>query len=138
MFRIVFFESFRCSSFAEKWLISAGEMACIGYWRWCGTSPLWSPNGRELFYLTGDSTTDAAMRVAVETQPTFKSAKPGVLFRGTYVGFYPSDFPWDISPDGKRFLMMKLTGATPAAGGPRKINIVLNWFEELKQRAPLK
>ncbi len=100
-----------------------------------GNSPLWSPNGRELFYLTGDSTTDAAMRVAVETRPTFKSSKPEVLFKGTYVGFYPSDFPWDIHPDGKRFLMIKPPGAPPSAtGGPRKINIVLNWTEELKQR----
>ena len=46
---------------------------------------------------------------------------------------------WDISPDGKRFLMMKEPAATASAGGgPRKINIVLNWFEELKQRVPVK
>jgi serine/threonine protein kinase len=107
-----------------KWQISSSG----------GNSPLWSPDGRELFYLTGTTTSDAAMRVAVETQPTFKSGKPEVLFRGTYVGFYPSDFPWDIHPDGKRFLMMKEAGAASAEGGPRKINIVLNWFEELKQR----
>jgi Tol biopolymer transport system component len=45
--------------------------------------------------------------------------------------------PW--SPDGKRFLMMKETGATTSSDeGPRKINIVLNWFEELKQRVPVK
>jgi len=43
-----------------------------------------------------------------------------------------------VSPDGKRFLMMKLPGATPSAGEPRKINIVLNWLEELKQRVPVK
>ena len=46
--------------------------------------------------------------------------------------------PWDISPDGKRFLMMKEAGTAAAAEGPRKINIVLNWFEELKQRVPTK
>jgi hypothetical protein len=35
--------------------------------------------------------------------------------------------------------MMKETGApTSSDGGPRKINIVLNWFEELKQRVPVK
>jgi serine/threonine-protein kinase len=111
-----------------KWQISSSG----------GNSPLWSPDGRELFYLTGTTTSDAAMRVAVETQPTFKSGKPEVLFRGTYVGFYPSDFPWDIHPDGKRFLLMKEAGAASAEGGPQKINIVLNWFEELKQRVPVK
>jgi len=47
--------------------------------------------------------------------------------------------PWDISPDGKRFLMMKEPEAVASAGGsPRKINIVLNWTEELKQRVPVK
>jgi hypothetical protein len=44
---------------------------------------------------------------------------------------------WDISPDGKRFLMMKETGAAASAGGrSRKINLVVNWFEELKRLVP--
>jgi len=92
-----------------------------------------------LYYLTGQSTTDEAMKVAVETQPTFKSGKPEVLFHGSYVGFYPSDFPWDIHPDGKRFLMMKEAGtSTSTPGGPQKVNVVLNWTEELKLRVPVK
>jgi hypothetical protein len=34
---------------------------------------------------------------------------------------------------------MKEVGSNPsAAGGPHKINIVLNWFKELKQRVPIK
>lgn len=41
---------------------------------------------------------------------------------------------WDIDPIGKRlFLMMK-----DATESPRKIKIVFNWFEELKQRMPAK
>jgi hypothetical protein len=43
--------------------------------------------------------------------------------------------PWDISHDGKRFLMMKEAGSA-ASAGPPKINIVLNWLEELKRRVP--
>jgi hypothetical protein len=44
-----------------------------------------------------------------------------------------------IHPDGKRFLMMKdVEPAGKPAETPRKINIVLNWFEELKQRVPTK
>jgi hypothetical protein len=35
--------------------------------------------------------------------------------------------------------MLKESGATsPEGGAPRKINIVLNWLEELKQRVPVK
>ena len=94
-----------------------------------GSHPVWSPNGRELFYRYGDS----LMAAAVETEPTFKPGKTEALFQGKY------DSSWDISPDGKRFLMMKEPGATTtAAGGPQKINIILNWLEELKQRVPVK
>jgi len=100
-----------------------------------GNSPLWSPDGRELFYLIGAAPAEAVMRVAVQTEPTFKKGTPEELFRGTYVGFYPGDFPWGIHPDGNRFLMIKTTAAT--VGQQPKINIVLNWFEELKQRVPV-
>jgi serine/threonine-protein kinase len=104
-----------------------------------GASPLWAPNGRELFYFSEDD--GSVMTVAVETAQAFSSATPKKLFsRLPYLGggTTPGD-PWDIHPDGMRFLMLKLPGATPSApGGPRKINIILNWFEELKQRAPVK
>jgi serine/threonine protein kinase len=103
-----------------------------------GATPLWSPDGRELFYLNNN----AAIRVSVETEPTFKAGKPETLFKGTYVELSTNDGqPWDISPDGKRFLMMKplaATDALPAAGSPRKITVVVNWLEELKQRVPVK
>jgi Tol biopolymer transport system component len=97
-----------------------------------GDSPLWSPDGRELFYLCGN----AVMAVSVKTQPSFDIVgTPQVLFRGTYLGSN-----WDISPDGKLFLMIKppgTSGEESAAEAPRKINIVLNWFNELKQKVPV-
>jgi serine/threonine-protein kinase len=109
-----------------------------------GNSPLWSPDGQELYYRNGDAT----LAVAVETEPTFNPGNPEVLFRGTYRS--PSTLqitftPWDISPDGKRFLIIKEPGTTggdstaeeSAAAGPRKIIIVTNWVEELKQRVPV-
>jgi Tol biopolymer transport system component len=102
-----------------------------------GNCPLWSLDSRELFYRSGDS----VMAVALEAGQTFKCGKPEFLFRGPYTSSKPDDgHPWDISrPDGKRFLMMKEAGTNAsAAEGPRKINIVLNWFEELKQRVPVK
>jgi hypothetical protein len=40
----------------------------------------------------------------------------------------------DVSPDGQRFLMLKPTSAQEAV--PTQINVVLNWFEELRQRVP--
>ena len=96
-----------------------------------------SPDGRELFYLSEEN---SVMAVAVETKPTFKLGTPKALFRSMCVGSIIGEgTAWDISPDGKRFLMIKEPQPTPsAASGPRKINIVLNWLEELKQRVPLK
>jgi hypothetical protein len=82
------------------------------------------------------------MAVAVKKEHTFSLGLPTVLFRGTYASIAASSgdlSPWDVSPDGKRFLMMKQTGASTAQGsGPRRVNIVLNWLEELKQRVPVK
>jgi len=101
-----------------------------------GDSPLWSPDGRELFYRSGDH----YMAVDVETGPSFKYGKPEVLFKGTYAsnGNPHNYIFWDISPVDKRFLMIKpaATEAKSKVGIPRKINIVINWFEELKQRMP--
>jgi eukaryotic-like serine/threonine-protein kinase len=106
-----------------------------------GDSPLWSPDGRELFYRNGDE----VMTVPItKTDPDFTYGTPKSLFQGNYI---PSDFSigsneihsWDIHPNGKRFLMMKDAGTNASAGrGPRRINIILNWFEELKQQMPVK
>jgi Tol biopolymer transport system component len=107
-----------------------------------GGSPLWSPDGRELFYRNGNAT----MAVEVETDPTFKHGNPKVLFRGTYIfetALNVSFTPWDITPDGKHFLMIKPPAApkskteeTAAPAPQPKIIVVLNWFEELKDRVP--
>jgi Tol biopolymer transport system component len=104
-----------------------------------GVSPIWAPSGRELFYFGEED--GSVTTVAVETGPAFSAATPKKLFSRSpyFAGGNTPGTPWDIQPDGKRFLMMKLPGATPtSAAGTRKITIVLNWFEELKQRVPVK
>jgi serine/threonine protein kinase/Tol biopolymer transport system component len=106
-----------------------------------GMQPIWSSDGRELFYR--DWNPNALMVVDIEREPTFKPGMPRELFRGAYL-FY-SGHNWDIHPDGKRFLMIKLPDTTEeettteksADFRPRKINIVLNWFEELKEKVPV-
>jgi hypothetical protein len=95
-----------------------------------GTEPVWNRNGRELFYRNGNK----MMAVDVATQPTFAGGKPRVLFEGPYVPT-PATFPnYDVSPDGQRFLMLKPSEQDQAA--QTQINVVLNWFEELKQKVP--
>jgi serine/threonine-protein kinase len=111
-----------------KWPVSTGG----------GNSPLWSPNGNELFYRNRDE----IIAVPVRTGPVFSAETPKIIFRGNYVSARAVDRqPWDISPDGKRFLMVKppdSAGDTSGIASPRKINILLNWFEELRQRVPVK
>jgi len=95
-----------------------------------GTEPVWNPNGRELFYRSGDK----MMAVDIATQPGFAAGKPKVLFEGQYLPT-PATFPnYDVAPDGQRFLMLKPIEQAQAA--PTQINVVLNWFEELKRRVP--
>jgi serine/threonine-protein kinase len=91
-----------------------------------GVQPVWARNGRELFYRNGDK----MMAVAVETGPVFAAAKPKMLFEGHYeAGIFPFEPNYDISPDGQRFLMIK---ASEQESAETQINVVLNWFEELK------
>ena len=81
------------------------------------------------------------MRVEVEKEPTFNPGNPEVIFEGRYLGVLPANgIPYDVHPDGQRFLMMKGPGSDIGSGtteSSRKINIVLNWDEELKQRVPV-
>ena len=95
-----------------------------------GTEPVWNRNGRELFYRHGDKMT----AVDITTQPTLTIGKPHVLFeKAEYVRV--SDTPnYDVSLDGQHFLMVQASEQQSAW----QLNVVLNWFEELKRRVPEK
>ena len=66
---------------------------------------------------------------------SFSASNPTVLFEGQYL-MAPASFPaYDVMPDGQRFLMLK-SGEEQQT--PTQINVVQNWFEELKQKVPVK
>ena len=92
-----------------------------------GTEPRWSADGRELFYRLGDK----MMVVEVQSEPAFTSGRPQLVFEGPYL-LGTSVANYDISPDGQRFLMIKVE-----EGQQDQINVVLNWFEELKRLVPI-
>jgi hypothetical protein len=100
-----------------------------------GHSPRWSQKGNEIFYLFGGAFTEtvAVMVVDVETETTFRYGKPKELFTGNFTGG-ARGIPYDFDPDRNRFLMMKDPPLVRALSGPRKIIVVTNWFEELKER----
>jgi Tol biopolymer transport system component len=95
-----------------------------------GVEPLWNRNGRELFYRNGKK----MMAVEISTKASFSTGAPKTLFEGEYVLLPTISTPnYDVSPDGQRFLMLK---PAEEAQVPTQINVVLNWFEELKQKVP--
>jgi serine/threonine-protein kinase len=101
-----------------------------------GSRPAWAHSGRELFYLDA---TNVLMAVPVRTTPTFSAGNPAKVFETRYL--VPNNGrTYDVSPDGQRFVMIKDTAADDRerGGAPPNIVVVLNWFEELKQRVPVK
>ena len=97
-----------------------------------GRSPLWAPNGRELFYLDANG---FLTRVPVDTSGAFDYGKPA---RVLYTSYYTVNIrTYDVSRDGQKFLMIKnADAADQQTVSSRGIIVVENLFEDLKWRAP--
>ena len=103
-----------------------------------GTDPVWKRSGGELYYRNGDS----MLAVAVATVPTFAAGRPQELWKGHYShGMSSSCGPpgatssnYDVTADGKRFLMIKDDDQDRAAS--KQIVVVLGWTDELRRIAP--
>jgi eukaryotic-like serine/threonine-protein kinase len=99
------------SPVAGKWMVSKDG----------GIVPLWRGDGTELFYLSSNG---MAMAVDVNTRGIFQAGIPKPLFKVT-----PGVVYWDVTSDGKRFLM-----PAPSATGPQSpFTVVLNWQAALKK-----
>jgi Tol biopolymer transport system component len=106
------------------WQVSAGG----------GTEPLWARNGQELFYLAPNN---ALMSVRVGRGTTWTAGAPTKLIDRPSSGrTLVNTRSYDVSPDGKRFLMINDGGAPGQAPAPASIIVVHNWFEELKRLVP--
>jgi len=88
-----------------------------------GGRPIWSRDGHELFYRNGKK----LMAVPIETKPSFAPGTPHLISEGDYLvtGHY-----YDVMPDARQFLFIK---EMEQPHGPTQINVVLNWFDELKR-----
>ena len=94
-----------------------------------GRDAVWSRDGKELFYRNGLKILSARVVPGV----TFRVEAPRALFEG---GFDPgSERAYDVAPDG-RFVMIENEPNDNTTSA--SIVVVLNWTEELKQRAPTK
>ena len=98
---------------AGKWRVSTDG----------GEEPIWSRNGRTLFYRNGDKW----MEVEVTSTPEFRSGRPRQVITGPYVNI--PGLSYDVAADG-RFLVLKSEYQDKMSG---QIEIIQNWPELLKQ-----
>jgi eukaryotic-like serine/threonine-protein kinase len=98
-----------------KWPISTGG----------GTDPVWSADGRELYFRRGDQ----VEAVAITTAPEFRAGKPQPLFESRYETSEGAR-NYDVAPDGRSFVLIRSEGMAQ----PDQFNVVLNWFAELRSR----
>ena len=97
-----------------RWQVSTGG----------GGQPLWSPAGRELFFIDATGT---LLAVPVDTRTGFVAGTPKTLFSVNEFGFGVTGAGrnYDVSLDGKQFLFSRRSTASGL------ITIVTNWFEEI-------
>jgi eukaryotic-like serine/threonine-protein kinase len=103
---------------SARWQVSAAG----------GTDPVWSRNGRELFYLGAQG---EMMSVEVAPGAAFTISPPKRLFSTAAYTPIPPVPSFDVSLDGKQFLMLRETTPTER----NELVVVLNWVEEMKARA---
>ena len=99
-----------------------------------GVAPVWARDGQELFYLNGFQ----IIAVDIETEPGFRPGTPTLLFERAFRTSNTFGIaPFDVTADGQRFVMVQRAAIADSEAELPQINIVLNWFEELKERVPV-
>jgi Tol biopolymer transport system component len=95
-----------------------------------GRAPTWSPNGRRLYFLSGNR----MMAAEIETGPRPSIGAPELLFEGDFLFYLFGSNPrlFDIAPDGKHFVMIR----NERESEPTEFRVVQNWFKELERLVP--
>jgi serine/threonine protein kinase/Tol biopolymer transport system component len=107
-----------------------------------GISPIWRTDSQELFYVRQNLASARSgpeeasiMAVSIAMQPVFTFGVATELFRGRYEMNRPAR-AYDVSADGRQFLLIQSRERAPEL--ITQMNVVQNWFEELKRRVPRK
>jgi serine/threonine-protein kinase len=93
-----------------------------------GNAPKWSPDGREIIYRRGDAFLAAGLSLKGGGLTVGDSRKLFEVRAGPGRSSFQAGY--SVSPDGRRFLVQLLD---PRAI-PTQINVVLNWFDELRAK----
>ncbi|MEE8257501.1 MAG: protein kinase, partial [Acidobacteriota bacterium] len=96
-----------------------------------GSEPVWARKGRELFYQQGDK----MMVVSYSAEgDAFRAGTPRLLFEGEFAQWGPYNLPYDVTADGKRFVMLQRVGASEGEADRTHLTFILNWFDEVRRR----
>jgi serine/threonine-protein kinase len=108
-----------------KWQISTGG----------GLHPIWSRDGRDLFYESPDNRIIVAAYAA--KADSFFADKPRPWSNGQI--FEPATGVWnlDVASDGGRFAVFPRPGATSEQKGSVHATVLLNFFDELRRCVPV-
>ena len=111
--------------------VSSGRTFSVSTSTRGGGGPRWSQDGSEIYY---SSRRNPGMLVAEVAMETFSASDPLELW--DIVMRVPSNF--DVTADGQKFLVTVPvdSGDTGGTAFGQRLNVVLNWFEELKERVP--
>ena len=90
-----------------------------------GSTPVWSRDGRRIFYVSGTK----LLAASVATSPAFAVTAREVLFEGNYF-LSGGHAPFDVSPDGMSFLMLR-----PVVANSEEIVVIPNWAAKLRAQA---
>jgi len=102
-----------------------------------GGQPFWSHDGRELFYNPAPQQIGV---VGITTRPTFSFGEPFTFATAGLQSRAPQNSPrvWDIAPDRKRLIGVTDVMESATEGATPQIEVVLNWFTDLRARVPMR
>jgi serine/threonine-protein kinase len=106
---------------AGRWLVSPEG----------GSKPSWSRNGRELFYADSRG---ALISIPIETTSDFRTGDPVKLFDLRSVVSLTNGRPYDVTPDGQRFIVIREPPPDTTVANVPKLIVVLNWLSEASKR----
>ena len=103
-----------------------------------GNAPKWVHDTQELTFVE-DPTRRMMQVMGITTEPRLSRNNPVPLFASTFPAYEAARRTYDVTKDGRRLIVALPTGdaSVDESDGSPQINVVLNWFEELKARVPI-